>query len=77
MMHSTFVIENTTYLIKSENCQQAVFPRLVDRVQKELIRYGNKAAAEMGGNTATVVVDTSICQRNVTYTLTINPVGIK
>lgn len=73
--HTQFIIDGTTYMLRSD-CPQEIWPRLCDRVQKELMRIGKASAAAMVGQTGTVKSTTLIMQRNVGYILTINPKGI-
>lgn len=70
-----FTIDGVPYLLES-GCEQAIWPKLCDRVIKHLERIGKEAAANQFSE-ATVVSVTKLCQRNVTFKLTINPQGNK
>ena len=50
--HTQFVIDGTTYMLES-GCPQEVWPRLCDRVQKELMRTGKESAIAMDNKTGT------------------------
>ena len=74
MQHSQFQIDGIDYQLSSD-CHAAVFPNLLDRVQKHLIRYGAFAAKDMIGQ-ATVEGKTKFGCGVLAFKLTINPQGI-
>lgn len=75
MFHSQFEIDGIKYMLEAE-CPQAVWPRVCDRVQKELMRYGKDSAKEVFGRKATSTAYISIMGRTVRVQLTVNPEGI-
>ena len=74
--HSHFNIDGTNYLIES-NCNQSIWPRLVDKISRHLERAGKKAALEMKGRKAKVICYTRINKILVRFFLTINPEGLE
>ncbi|WJN63853.1 hypothetical protein Erwinia_phage_Fougasse_00061 [Erwinia phage Fougasse] len=73
--HSQFQVDGTQYLVESD-CSNAAFPRLVDKVIRQLERIGKHAAAEMYGHEAVVCSYTKINHELVKCKLTVNPKGL-
>lgn len=74
--HTSFQIDNVNYLMESD-CLQADWPRLVDKVQRQLERIGKKAAAQMYGSEAVARSYTKINHRLCKFNLTVNPKGLQ
>lgn len=72
--HTQFTIDNVPYQLASD-CERAIFPKLCDRVIKHLERVGKESAMHMYGQ-ATTTGKTKLCNRLVSFKLTINPQGI-
>lgn len=72
--HTQFTLDGTEYQISSD-CERVIFPKLCDRVVKHLERIGKETAKGMYGE-ATVSGKTKLCERVVSFKLTINPQGI-
>ena len=74
MQHTQFSIDGVPYQLAS-NCEAAIFPKLCDRVIKHLERIGKEAAKDMYGE-SNCTGKTKMCNRIVSFKLTINPNGI-
>lgn len=74
--HVSFQIDNVNYHLESQ-CQQALWPRVVDKVCRQLERIGKKAAADMYGHSATARGYTTINKQLIKYDLTVNPKGLQ
>ena len=74
MQHTQFSIDGVPYQLAS-NCEAVIFPKLCDRVIRHLERIRKEAAKGMYGE-ATCEGKTKMCNRIVSFKLTINPNGI-
>lgn len=75
MQNTTFQVDGTTYLLEA-NCHQLIWPRVIDKVHKQIERIGKKSAADMFGHTASARCYTKINNVLVKFNLTINPKGL-
>lgn len=73
--HTQFQIDNVNYYVSS-TCEQAIWPRLVDRVVRHIERVGKHAAKDMFGHTASAEGRTKINNNLVKFVVTINPKGL-
>lgn len=69
-----FVIDNVSYLLES-SCEQRIWPKLCDRVEKELVRIGKEAAKSMYGMAKASGKTRFGNVGLVTFELTIHPTG--
>lgn len=74
MQHTQFSIDGVNYQLAS-SCEVSIFPKLCDRVIRHLERIGKESAKNMYGE-ATCVGKTKMCNRLISFKLTINPQGI-
>lgn len=72
--HTQFSIDGVPYQLASD-CEVVIFPKLCDRVFRRLERIGKDAAQNMYVE-ATCSGKTKMCNRIVSFKLTINPNGI-
>ena len=75
MQHTNFQIDGVNYLLEA-SCRPQVWPRLIDRVHKNLERIGKKSAADMCGHTAKACCQTSLNKVLYTFYVTVNPKGL-
>lgn len=73
MQSTEFTIDGVLYLLSS-SCEQVIWPKLCDRVQKELIRIGKEVSQDIKF-TAVVAGTTKMCNREISFYLTTYPKG--
>lgn len=77
MMFSHFTIGDVEYQVSShKGCEEAVWPRIVDKVQREVMRKHHKAAGLVPKVQASVELAIDFGNRERSVILTIYPQGI-
>jgi hypothetical protein len=73
--HIQFSLDGVEYLLEAK-CHQQTWPRLKDRVIRELTRMGKESAKEMYGRTARAMGLTILNKESICFFITINPKGL-